>query len=107
MVLKELIMPNWLYGRTQAPPTPYWLPQFAPGETAWEPMKGFPVKIPSGQLWGRTPSSQKGGLKSYINRYAGTVPGMVASYEDMIDRMLMMLPKRSPTRAGRWQPFRQ
>jgi len=96
-----------LWGNTQSPPTPYWLPEFAPGETAWEPMKGFPVKIPSGQQWARTPSSQRGGLQSYINRYAGTRAGMVASYQDMIDRMMMMFPKNAPSRAGRWAPFKQ
>lgn len=103
-------MADWskgLYGNTPAPPTPSWLPEFAPGEVAWEPMKGFPVKIPSGELWRKTPSSQRAGLGAYISRYAGTVPGMVASYQDLIDRMIMMFPKRAPSRAGRWAPFRQ
>lgn len=93
---------NWLYGGTQAPPTPHWLPKFAPGETAWEPMKGFPAKIPSGQMWGRTPPSHRAGLESYINRYAGMVPGMIASYQDMVAIMLGMQPRRAPSGAARW-----
>jgi hypothetical protein len=32
---------------------------------------------------------------------------MVASYQDMIDRMIMMLPKSSPSGAGRWSLFSQ
>jgi len=92
---------------TDTPPTPYWLPQFAPGEVENEPMQGFNVPIPSGQLWGKTTSSQKAGLSSYINRWSGTVAGMVASYQDMIDRMLMMLPRNAPSGAGRWSPFSQ
>jgi hypothetical protein len=98
-------MANWLNSNNS--PTPSWLTKFAPGEKAWEPMKGFRVPVPSGQLWNQTPSSQKAGLQSYINRFSGTVPGMVASYQDLIDRMLTMLPKSSPPRAGRWEPFRQ
>jgi hypothetical protein len=92
---------------TNTPPTPYWLPQFAPGEVENEPMQGYNVPIPSMQMWNKTPSSQKAGLGSYINRWAGSVPGMVASYQDMIDRMIMMLPKSSPSGAGRWSLFSQ
>jgi hypothetical protein len=89
------------------PTSPYWLPKFAPGEVENQPMQGFNVPIPSWQMWNKTPSSQRAGLGSYINRWAGTVPGMVASYQDMLDRMLMMLPGNAPSGAGRWAPFSQ
>lgn len=81
---------------------PYWLPQFAPGEKEGASMQGFAVKTPSGQLWSKTPTSQRGGLESYINRYAGSVPGMIAAYQDLLDRMVMMFPQRAPSRATRW-----
>lgn len=97
---------DWLGGAT-APPTPHWLPQFAPGETAWEPMKGFPAKVASGQLWGKTPWSHKMGLQAYINRYAGTVPGMIAAFEDYLDAIMGMQVRRAPSRAGRWMPARR
>lgn len=96
-------MANW----NMEAPTPYWLPQFAPGEVAGQPMKGRAVTTPSGQLWSRTPWSQRLGLESYINRWAGSVPGMVAAYQDMLDRMTMMLPRRAPTGAARWTLPRQ
>lgn len=88
------------------PPTPYWLPSFSPRQTEGQPMGKYPVKIPSGQLWSKTPWSQRGGLESYINWAAGT-PGVIAAYQDMLDRMMMMLPQRSPSRAGRWAVPRQ
>jgi hypothetical protein len=95
-----------MFGGTSAT-TPWWLPKFAQGEVAGQPMQGYPVKIPSGQLWSRTPYSQRMGLQSYINRYAGSVPGMIADYQDLIDRLTMMLPRRAPTRAARWMIPRQ
>jgi len=87
--------------------SPYWLPKFAPGEIAGQPMKGFAVPTPSGQMWSATPSSQKSGMEGYINRWAGSVAGMVASYQDMVDRIFRMLPKRSPYSAARWGTARQ
>lgn len=85
-----------------APTVPYWLPQFAPGEMAGTPMQGFAVKIPSGSLWSKTPWSQQQGLEAYINRWAGSVPGMIAAYQDLLDRMYAMFPQRAPSRATRW-----
>ena len=85
-----------------SPETPWWLPQFAQGEVAGQPTQGFPVTTPSGQLWSRTPYSQKMGLQSYINRYAGSVPGMVAAYEDLVNKIYMMLPKSAPSGAASW-----
>jgi hypothetical protein len=95
---------SWTIG---SPNTPYWLPQFAQGEVAGQPMKGYPVTTPSGQMWNRTPWSQKQGLQSYINRYAGSVPGMVAAYEDLVNKIYMMLPRRAPTGAASWATPRQ
>jgi len=88
-------------------PSPYWLPKFAPGEVSGQPTQGFAVPTPSGQTWSQTPWSHKEGLRGYINRYAGSVPGMIASYQDMLDRMYMMLPRRAPTGAARWGTARQ
>lgn len=98
-----MTMPNWNVGAS----TPYWLPKFAPGEVSGQPTQGFPVPIPSGQMWSQTPYSQRMGLGAYINRYAGSVPGMVAAYQDMVDRMRMMFPKRAPAGAARWGTARQ
>ena len=89
------------------PTVPHWLPKFALGEMTGQPMKGANVPIPSGQMWSQTPWSQKMGLSSYINRWAGTVPGLVASYQDLVDRMQMMLPRRAPMGAARWGAARQ
>jgi hypothetical protein len=89
------------------PNVPWWLPKYAQGEVAGTPMRGYPVSIPSGQLWYRTPSSQREGLEAYINRYAGSVPGMVAAYQDLLDKMYLMLPRRSPTTATQWTTARQ
>lgn len=91
---------------TTPPPTPYWLPAFSPGQVAGQPMQKLPTPVPSGQLWGRTPWSQREGLRSYVEWGAGT-PGLPAAYQDLIDRMYMMLPQRSPTRAARWSIPRQ
>ena len=94
---------NWFdWSTANAPPAPYWLPKYAPGEQAWQPMKGYPVQIPSGQTWSRTPWSQRMGLESYINRYAGTVPGMIASYQDLVEIILGRQPKKAPSGAARW-----
>ena len=89
------------------PPAPHWLPQFAPGEVVGQPIQGFPVKTPSGQLWSRTPWSHRQGLSAYIDRYAGVVPGMVAHYQDMLDRIERMRLRRHPMGAGRWAIPRQ
>jgi hypothetical protein len=83
--------------------TPHWLPSFVPGLAENQPMQKLPVKIPSGQLWSRTPWSQRMGLQSYINWAAGT-PGVIAAYEDMLDILTGMLPRSSPSRAARWYP---
>jgi hypothetical protein len=93
---------GWLSG--SPPPTPYWLPQFVPGLTSGQTMRKLPTKIPSAQQWYRTPSSQRTGLEAYVNYAAGT-PGAPASYEDLIDRMMSMLPQRAPSRASRWLPI--
>ena len=90
----------------ETPPTPYWLPAFSPGQVANQPMQKLPVKIPSGQQWARTPYSHRMGLGSYIDYAAGT-PGVIASYNDFLDALLGMLPKRAPQRAGRWSVPRQ
>jgi hypothetical protein len=90
-----------------SPLSPYWLPQFAKGEVAGLPTQGYPVTTPSGQLWSRTPWSQKEGLRGYINRYAGSVPGMVAAYEDLVNKIYMMLPRRAPSQAAGWSTARQ
>ncbi|MCJ7828242.1 MAG: hypothetical protein MUP81_00680 [Dehalococcoidia bacterium] len=84
------------------PPTPYWLPWFSPGQVENQPLQFLPVKLPGGKLWSQTPWSQKAGLESYINWGAGRVPGMIAAYQDMVDRMYMMFPKKSPSRATYW-----
>jgi hypothetical protein len=93
--------------RTDTPIVPYWLPTYAPGEEAWGHMQGYPVKTPSGQLWNKTLPSWKSGLQSYINYWAGRVPGMVASYEDLLSKITRMLPQRSPSRAGYWGAYSQ
>ena len=91
---------------TTPPPTPYWLTAFSPEQIVGQPIQKLPVKVPSGQLWGRTPWSQQQGLESYIEYAAGT-PGVIASYQDLIDRMYMMRIRNAPTRAARWAIPRQ
>jgi hypothetical protein len=96
---------TWLTGDT-APPTPYWLPSFSPMQVENQPIGKYPVKIPSFQLWGKTPYSQRMGLSSYIDYAAGT-PGIIAAYQDMLDRMEMMRLTNAPSRAARWSIPRQ
>jgi hypothetical protein len=100
-------MASWTNFYGTNPIAPSWLTQYVPNLEAWEPMTPQPIKVASGQLWNRTPSSHKSGIESYINWASGRVGGIVASYQDYVDAILGMLPKRSPTRAGYWSPFSQ
>lgn len=97
--------------RPTTPPTPEWLPEFVPGLVAGQPLGGRPlwegggggrpqVKTPSGQLWGRTPWSQREGLAGYAD-WAGGRP-----LRDIMDEMAMMQSIR-PEQRARWRPARR
>ena len=84
------------------PPSPPWLSQFAPSQVTGQPITRERMPIPSAQMWGRTPWSQRQGLSGYAE-WAGYEP-----LQDLLDRMYMMLPQ-TPRGVGyrRWMPFRQ
>ena len=96
---------NWGASQPQAinpPPTPWWLPQFAPWLTAGQPVSPGALLTPSGQQWGRTPWSIREGLRGFAE-YAGGRP-----LEDILQHMYSMQPQ-DPRGAGfrRWAPAQQ
>ena len=88
----------------QLPSVPSWLPQFAPGVGKLTPagteLTKVPIKVPSGQLWSRTPWSVQQGLAGYAD-WAMGAPG-VMSYEDLMAQQAMMQPV---TPAGVTNPY--
>jgi len=89
--------------RPKTPPTPAWLPQFAPWLAEGQPISRGQMPTPSGQLWGRTTPSVKAGLKGFTKW-----KGAGRSLEDIYAHMLQMQPQ-APRGAGyqRWLPQRQ
>lgn len=84
------------------PPAPRWLPRFAPRQVAGQPITRQRIPTPSGQLWARTPWSERQGLGGYLE-WAGYDP-----LQDILDRMQMMRPVTPPGISGRrWMPYRQ
>lgn len=86
-----------------APPTPAWLPQFAPWLTPGQPIEGGQVATPSGQMWAGLKPSEIGGFKGFTQ--AGKAG---RSFEDIYAHMLQMQPK-TPRGGGwgRWGPVSQ
>lgn len=84
------------------PPTPDWLPSFAPSQTAGTPVSKGQVVTPSGQQWSQTPWSVREGLRGYMGWSGGK------SYQDMLEKMAMTQPN-TPYGAGRtsWSPATQ
>jgi len=83
------------------PPAPPWLSQFAPSQVAGQPVTPGQISPPSGQLWARTPWSQRQMLGGYAE-FAGQ------SYEDILAQMAMMQPVTPlGIRQRRWTPTRQ
>ncbi len=80
--------------RPKAPPTPAWLPQFAPWTTAGQPMTRGQMPTPSGQLWGQTNPAVQAGLKGFLNWQGGG-----RSMADILGHMALMQPE---TPAGIW-----
>ncbi len=101
--------------RPTAPNAPEWLLEFAPWLVAGQPItrgtqrwrggkrggaKQPSVKTPSGQLWGRTPWSQREGLAGFADWMGGR------PIRDIMDEMAMMQPVR-PEQRVRWKPARR
>ncbi len=82
------------------PPSPEWLPKFAPSQTAGEPITKGQVVTPSGQQWGATPWSARQGLKGYTEWSGGR------GFQDVLEQMAMMQPE-TPAGRPQWRPARQ
>lgn len=85
-----------------APPTPEWLPQFAPWLTAGEPITKGQMATPSAQMWAGVSPSVQAGLRGFA-KWGGTDRSM----EDIYAHMLQMQPEAPWGGRGRWQPARQ
>ena len=86
-----------------APPTPSWLPEYAPGETAGG-IKGEGIKTPSAQAYGKMPWGQRemlGGYAEFANK-----PGSPQNIQEIGERVGGTLPTER-TKQARWQPTRQ
>lgn len=94
-------------GQPTTPPTPEWswLPQVMPGIGKRLGTFGGQVKVPSGQLWGAVPWSQRQGLGSILEWYGGE-KGSPSNLTDLLNYMQMMQPKTPATPRG-WSPARQ
>jgi len=79
---------------------PAWLINFVPGLTAGQPITKQALPTPSGQLWMKTPESQRQMYAGYAD-WAGGTP-----FEDLMSRAAMMAPKPT-TLPSRWTPSRQ
>lgn len=87
------------------PPTPGWLPKFAPSLTAGQEINPSRVLLASGQLWNQTPWSQRQGLGGYLKYNAGYngSPTNLTDYEDYIKRNLPQRYNAAGMRAaGTW-----
>ncbi|KKN25864.1 hypothetical protein LCGC14_0880510 [marine sediment metagenome] len=84
------------------PPTPGWLPQFAPWLTEGEPITRGEMPTPSGQLLGRTPPSELAGLRGFT-RWGGAG----RSFEDIMAQAQAMLPQAPFGGRGRFRAARQ
>lgn len=85
-------------GRPGNAPTPGWLPMFAPGQRAGQPITRENVATPSAQQWSSTPWSVQQGLSGYLD-WAGYRP-----MADVLGNMAQMLPN-SPGGGSRWSPY--
>ncbi len=88
--------------RPTAPPTPEWLPQFAPWLTAGQPISRGQLPTPSGQLLSRTPPSVLAGLKGFTQW-----KGAGRSLEDILAHAQQMQPRRPWGGQGIWGAARQ
>jgi len=91
-------------GKPQMPPTPAWLPQFVPGLQAGRPLTKKRTDVASGQLWGRTPWSQREMLGGYLEFTSGK--GGAPTLRDYQEMVQSMLP-RGRERQARWKPATQ
>ena len=88
--------------KTGTPPTPEWLPQFAAGQVAGQPITKGRITTPSGQQWISTPWSVREGLRGFAE-FSGFRP-----MGDILDQMAMMQPRRGGRVGGtQWQPAQQ
>ncbi len=88
--------------RPTAPPTPAWLPQFAPWLTAGQPIERGQMPTPSGQQWQGITPSVMGGLRGFTKW-----GGAGRSLEDIFAAMQRMQPEAPWGGRGRWQTARQ
>lgn len=79
-------------------PAPSWLPAFAPGQRAGQPISRENIATPSAQQWTATPWSAQQGLSGYLD-WAGYRP-----MADILGNMAQMLPN-SPGGGARWSPY--
>jgi len=88
------------------PPSPEWLPQFAPSQVAGQPITAGRIPTPSGQQFAGMAESQRAGLAGYAQW--GSAQGPTRTWGDIMSHMEMMQPS-TPSGAGRerWQPARQ
>ena len=86
---------------SSTPPAPSWLPRFAPGQVAGQPITREPIPPPSLQQLAILPQVEREMLMGYA-QYAGQSP------QNIMERLAMMKPA-SPVGAGasRWTPARQ
>lgn len=87
---------------TGPPPTPEWLPQFAPWLTAGQPIERGQMPTPSGQMWGQRLPSELAGLRGFTKW-----GGAGRTYEDIYAHMLQMQPQAPWGGRGRWPAARQ
>lgn len=88
--------------RPEAPPTPAYLPKFAPWLTPGQPITPGQIPTPSGQLWAGTLPSERAGLGAFAQWGGGR------TLQDIEAHMAMMRPETPRGVAGRqWRPARQ
>lgn len=96
-------VPEWLlkYVEEPGPPTPEWLPQFAPETRAGKPLSKLgTVPTPSGQQLNRMLSSQAAWLSGTLNYFGGRPWG------DILSEAEVMQPQ-NPGGGARWRPVSQ
>ena len=81
---------------------PGWLTQWVPGLEVGERLGNAPVTPASGQLWARTPFTERQGLAGYLNWTRGQ--GAFQEFQEDIARRQPLDPRRTATR---WTPARQ
>lgn len=91
-------LPNLKTGGPATPPTPNWLPEYAPGQVAGKPITQGNTILPSGQLWNKTPSTKREMLGGYLDYAQGRYPTLT----DLTEAIAANLPNKVST--SQWRP---